>query len=40
MSQMKEKDDEIARLKAELAKTKKGKTVEPTDETVEDKVEE
>ena len=40
MSQMKEKDDEIARLKAELAKTKKGKAVEPTDETVEDKVEE
>lgn len=40
MSSVKEKDDEIARLKAELAKAKKGNKEEPTEETVEDKVEE
>ena len=35
MSNIKEKDEEIARLKAELAKTKKGKKAEP-EEIVED----
>lgn len=40
MSQMKEKDDEIARLKAELAKSKKGKKDESKDETTEEPVEE
>ena len=32
MSNIKEKDDEIARLKAELAKAKKGRKVEPAEE--------
>lgn len=40
MSSVKEKDDEIARLKAELAKAKKGNKEETTDESVEEKVEE
>ena len=34
MSQMKEKDDEIARLKAELAKSKKGEKAEPEEDSV------
>lgn len=32
MSNIKEKDDEIARLKAELAKAKKGRKAEPAEE--------
>ena len=35
MSSVKEKDDEIARLKAELAKAKKNKKESPKNETVE-----
>lgn len=35
MSSVKEKDNEIARLKAELAKAKKGKKAEPEDDEVE-----
>lgn len=40
MSSVKEKDDEIARLKAELAKAKKDNKEETTEETVEDKTDE
>lgn len=40
MSTVKEKDDEIARLKAELAKTKKGKKTENEPEEETDDVEE
>ena len=36
MSSVKEKDDEIARLKSELAKAKKGKKAEPEDDEVEE----
>ena len=35
MSNIKEKDDEIARLKAELAKAKKGEKKEDSEETTE-----
>lgn len=35
MSSVKEKDNEIARLKAELAKAKEGKKAEPEDDEVE-----
>lgn len=40
MSSVKEKDDEIARLKAELAKAQKSNKNETTEENVEDKTEE
>lgn len=40
MSTVKEKDDEIARLKAELAKTKKSNKDETTEDTVENETDE